>query len=330
MDFRGRERRVSYFLHIIKERTKEKLHNIRIWGNKYITIMFIPHTEKRIFSFHITNFAISFFIFLGLLTAGISIFSAKQTQIFSKEKAKLEQASKSKKFQIYYFKKNTEELEKAVDKLITPLSEIYEILGGDKERLKDMWDLEYARKNFGIFYTMENKDTYYFPKEYLKLDVISAKVHFADNILNVVRSFILQHEDIVYNVPSIWPINGGFITSKFGYRRSPFFGIIEFHPGIDIASPPGTPIYATANGIVEDAGYAGGYGLRVMIRHKYGHYTIYGHCSKIFVKKGDEVKRGDIIALVGSTGLSTGPHLHYEIRLGNESINPLPYCEWSK
>ncbi len=126
------------------------------------------------------------------------------------------------------------------------------------------------------------------------------------------------------SVPSIWPVKG-WITSGFGYRISPFSHSLEFHEGVDIANALGTPIHAPAEGYVLYAGWARGYGNVLIIGHGYGISTIYGHLKKILVKQGQHVYRGEVIALMGSTGRSTGPHLHYEVRVNGVPVNPLNY-----
>ena len=122
-------------------------------------------------------------------------------------------------------------------------------------------------------------------------------------------------------VPSIWPARGE-VSSPFGLR----WNGSDFHPGIDIANDFGTPIVATADGIVTDAGWnAGGYGNKVDIDHGNGIMTCYGHAQSIVVRPGQQVRRGQIIAYMGSTGFSTGPHVHYEVRINGEPVNPAPY-----
>ena len=126
-------------------------------------------------------------------------------------------------------------------------------------------------------------------------------------------------------VPSIWPVEGES-TDSFGYRGNPFGGGgSEFHPGQDIAAPRGTPVLAPADGRVIEAGWKNGYGQTVVIDHGNGLTTRYGHLSKIEVTNGQELKRGEGLGLVGSTGRSTGPHLHYEVRLGDLPVSPRHY-----
>jgi murein DD-endopeptidase MepM/ murein hydrolase activator NlpD len=128
-------------------------------------------------------------------------------------------------------------------------------------------------------------------------------------------------------VPSMWPVRGQ-ISAGFGQRMDPFSGEGAFHPGVDIRAPFGTRVQAAADGIVLAASPESGYGNEILIDHGYGITTKYGHLSKIFVSVGQEVKRGQIIAAVGMTGKTTGPHLHYEVLVHDTPVNPSRYLRW--
>lgn len=130
--------------------------------------------------------------------------------------------------------------------------------------------------------------------------------------------------NLLASTPSVRPVDG-WMTSKFGYRTSPFTGQKEFHSGLDISNKSGTEVLATANGSVSYAAGKMFIGNMVMIDHGYGRVTKYGHLKKILVKQGQKVKRGDVIALLGNTGRSTGPHVHYEVRINGTPVNPLKY-----
>lgn len=124
--------------------------------------------------------------------------------------------------------------------------------------------------------------------------------------------------------PQGWPVKGR-LSSRFGRRASPFTGEPEYHPGIDIPGPTGTPIRATADGVVRLASWRSGYGNLVVLQHDFGYSTRFGHNSRLLVKVGDRVKRGQVIALMGSTGKSSGPHCHYEVWKNNQRQNPFAY-----
>ncbi len=125
-------------------------------------------------------------------------------------------------------------------------------------------------------------------------------------------------------VPSLWPVIGP-ITASFGEREDPFTGEPAFHPGIDIGAPYGTPVHATANGVVAFAGWEDGYGRLVVIDNGFGISTCYAHLSGFNTEAGDRVQRGEVIGYVGDSGRSTGPHLHYEVRIDNTPVNPWRY-----
>ena len=137
-------------------------------------------------------------------------------------------------------------------------------------------------------------------------------------------NFFKNQKSLLSSTPSIWPIRG-WVTSGFGFRKSPFTGLREKHEGWDIAARNGSPVRTTADGVVVVEGREYGYGNLVEIDHGYGRVTRYGHNSKNLVKVGDRVKRGQVIALVGNTGRSTGPHLHYEVLLNGVPANPKNY-----
>jgi len=116
------------------------------------------------------------------------------------------------------------------------------------------------------------------------------------------------------------------LTSTFGYRRNPFGRGFEFHNGLDLAAPPGTPVYAAAPGTVVSAGWNGVFGQAVEIDHGYGYRTLYGHLSRIEVRVGDQLEKGDLVGRVGSTGRSSGPHLHYTVFRNGLAVDPNPYA----
>jgi len=140
--------------------------------------------------------------------------------------------------------------------------------------------------------------------------------------LESVRTGVERQQALAAATPSIWPVVG-YLSSMWGARSDPFTGGRDFHPGLDISANAGAPIRATADGVVESAGYAGNYGNAVVLRHGFGISTRYGHMSRIAAYAGQHVKRGDVIGYVGATGRATSAHLHYEILLNGQSINPL-------
>lgn len=129
------------------------------------------------------------------------------------------------------------------------------------------------------------------------------------------------------SIPSRQPVENVSMSSNFGTRSDPFNGHARMHQGIDIRGPLGTPVYATADGVVTRSEWANGYGNLVEINHGNGLETRYGHLSRLIAQPNERVRRGQLIGLMGSTGRSTGSHLHYEVRIAGNAVNPLPYIE---
>ena len=152
---------------------------------------------------------------------------------------------------------------------------------------------------------------------------ISAQKKSYDEIDNLLKN----KEQLLVSTPAIQPVSNKDLTrvaSGFGYRIDPIYKTVKLHAGLDFAAPQGTPIYATANGTVTVAGNTGnGYGNHVVINHGYGYETLYGHMVKVKAKVGQQIKRGEVIGYVGSTGKSTGPHCHYEVHKNGQKINPI-------
>lgn len=155
-----------------------------------------------------------------------------------------------------------------------------------------------------------------------KFKIIKSVATDLEEKLHELDQYILDKESILRSTPSIMP-TAGWITSYFGHRISPTAGVLKMHEGLDIGASYGTPIKTPADGIVTYAGRKPGFGLFVQVDHGYGIETIYAHAQEIITKNGEQVKRGDLLARVGSTGGSTGPHLHYEVRVNGIPVDPL-------
>lgn len=143
-----------------------------------------------------------------------------------------------------------------------------------------------------------------------------------ENRLSSLRSDVDKRNALAAATPSILPAHG-WLSSGVGPRRDPITGGPDFHPGLDISADYGSPVFATADGTVEAADTQAGYGKLVVLNHDYGLETRYGHLSRFKVRTGEKVKRGDVLGYVGSTGRSTAPHLHYEVRVNGRLLNPL-------
>lgn len=164
---------------------------------------------------------------------------------------------------------------------------------------------------------------------FMNLDKISHKLVIQSKSFDDVIEMANNKEQILAARPAIQPISFTDLTrfgSSFGMRFHPILKRLRPHNGIDLTAPKGSEIYATADGIVLQSGYTtGGFGRKILVDHGFGYKTLYGHCDKLLVTKGQEVKRGEVIGLVGNTGLSKGDHLHYEVWINNRPVNPINF-----
>ena len=160
---------------------------------------------------------------------------------------------------------------------------------------------------------------------HLDIEKLSRQVNFELVSYEKIYDRVKGDIDRIRHIPSIRPVSGGFLNSSFGYRQDPIDDIRRFHQGQDITVPTGTPIFSPADGVVKRAYYIGGFGNHIKLNHTSGYSTTYAHLSKIFVRHGQKIKRGDIIGETGNTGRSTAPHLHYEVHYRGTPKNPLDY-----
>ena len=162
-------------------------------------------------------------------------------------------------------------------------------------------------------------------KTYKRYAALDEEIDALINDLRAVKKEAEAYQELLRMTPTIWPVDSRQVTSAFGYRQDPFTLSPSFHSGLDIAAPLDTAVYATADGTVSEAGYGSANGNYIVIRHGNGIQTKYLHLNKILVKPGKKVKKGQKIGLVGSTGRSTGPHLHYEVIKNGKTVDPETY-----
>lgn len=162
-----------------------------------------------------------------------------------------------------------------------------------------------------------------------RLDIISRQLYIQSKSFDYIFEKAKKKTEMLACIPAIQPISNKDLThiaSGFGYRIHPIYKTLKMHTGIDFAAPSGTPIYATGDGIVDaETGPKSGYGNAIVIDHGFGYQSLYGHCSRIIVTPGQKVKRGQVIGYVGSSGLSVGPHVHYEVIKNGVKIDPINF-----
>ncbi|MBI3812396.1 MAG: M23 family metallopeptidase [Nitrospirae bacterium] len=293
------------------------------------TVMIIPTPISKAYRFSFSKQALK--IILGTTTVITILLVVFIIQYFYMvgdmwELKSLRKETRSQKIQIQTFASNVTDLKKQMARLkdldaklrvITdigppPQSDQLMGMGGPEERGTDAVYQDGAVSAEDIKKMDQDLDR-------LKTDASAQELSFEE-----LTEAMKDRRSLWASTPSVWPVRG-WLTSGFGNRISPFTGSVTMHNGIDVASRRDTPVQATAGGVVSYEGFDSGLGKVIKLNHGYGMQTIYGHLAKVNVRIGQKVKRGDIIGFVGNTGLSTGPHVHYEVFVNNVPVNPLRY-----
>jgi len=296
---------------------------------KKFTVIFVPEKAHKVRQFKIPAFFALFSVLLLISSLGAGIWIARD---YISIKAKLPELQRLQRENAYQ-KKQFLHLARRIEGINRKLYELKEF----DRRLKVMVNLETAEDpadKTGIGGSDQTLVALAKTKSQDQRALVRA-MHEAIDDLNTeialgkkekadLDRFLENQKMLLASTPSIWPTRG-WLSSGFGYRISPFTGQREFHKGIDISTRMKAPIVAPANGIVTRIAWDHGYGRILTVTHGHGIVTRYAHLSKVLVKKGQYVKRGETIALVGNTGRSTGPHLHYEVLLNGMPVNPLRY-----
>jgi murein DD-endopeptidase MepM/ murein hydrolase activator NlpD len=295
------------------------------------TMMIVPHSGKSTLSVSISIVALKIMGgLLAVVVAGAAIFASHFYFSYNKLKTDAEELSivakdydvLQKQLQLFVEKtRNLEEKMQDLEQLDTDLRGLLEKDPALKQSIKK--DNNQSDAGRSILSSRRGLD---WERAIKQLQMLEQKLPEQEQSLEELKDAVIQRTDRLSHTPSIYPVSGK-ITSKFGYRKSPFSRRQEFHDGLDIGAPYGTTVVATADGMVTFVGYRSGYGRTVTISHGYGFETSYCHNSSTLVKVGQQVKKGQAIAKVGSSGRSTGPHLHYMVKHNGELKNPADFLK---
>lgn len=293
--------------------------------SKYFSLLIVPHSNN-IKQLKIATWIPKFLILLIIIilsTTGLLFYAYRELK--NEYLAKLDEldyvnnVNLRQKAEIETLRKKTAEIQEKL-----------EAISAFQETIKNMVGLKDKKNEKETINSSRNGNTLL--KEKLILEELDNSItsqmddlsKLLDNSKEELSKLVVDVEKRLKYLdakPNLMPTEGR-ITSGYGYRRNPFGRGREFHKGLDIANRSGTKIKAAGSGVVTFAGYYGGYGKVIIISHGYGYQSIYGHNRKLFVKVGQHVKKGEVIAEMGNTGKSTGPHLHFEIRYYGKPVNP--------
>lgn len=288
--------------------------------NREYTLKVIPHQGGDVRSISISlkkiKCAAAVICTGAVLFIGVFAYSTYNASLVEQDKAELNdlrQVNNIQQTQILQLSKKTAGIQSEMEQLEQLENDLRQLTGAAATEKK-------SKKNDGqggpgIKPNVDNLNE--------TLDILAAEIQTRRANLESLKSGLVQQREQLAITPSIWPASGE-VSSRYGLR----WGGSDFHPGIDIAADEGTPVVATADGVIVESGWnSGGYGYMVDIDHGNGIITRYGHNSQLAVSVGTAVKKGQVIAYVGNTGFSTGPHLHYEVRVNGRAVNPDKYLQ---
>ena len=307
-------------------------------GNKQgkeFTIIMVPHGDEETFTVRIPLWWVHWggIALVVLFISSISIvYSLRQTKLQMANHHGLMVENRQQQEHILFLARETKQLQAQLEEIQALDSSIRELMRLDSRRatpsaqvvpdvaMAQTRDLrpQLANRGLSLAATLLRTEQ--------NLESIKEAIPITEDSLKGLEKQVEAQRAREQATPSLRPVAGN-ITSGFGYRRSPFDASREFHAGIDIAAPSGTAVHATAAGTVRMASWNGGYGNVIFLDHGFGFVTVYAHLSRISVRVGQTVDKGQVIGLVGSTGRSTGPHLHYEVRVGGATVNPMRFFE---
>jgi murein DD-endopeptidase MepM/ murein hydrolase activator NlpD len=308
-----------------------------------MTVMIIPHSEKSVKELQLS---LKWLKWAGYVSVGgavatvivatamlISYFDMKENMVELKE---LREVNKAQQNKLALLSEETASIQEELAKVQELDAEIRKMLGMKSEQNPSNREVPvsrsgYSRSTENTYGLMSNAVGFEKQNNLVQMDEMHNTVQgIMDELtqrqqsLEEVKAAVAKRNAILAATPSIMPARGR-VTSAFGYRTHPITRRRTFHEGIDIAAPVGTPVYATASGKVIFSGWKDGYGRTIIIDHGYGYKTLYGHNYKLLVKSGQKVTKGQQIAKMGSSGSSTGPHVHYEVWVNGVKTNPRKY-----
>jgi murein DD-endopeptidase MepM/ murein hydrolase activator NlpD len=296
---------------------------------KTLTILIVPQDGTKVKRVIVPKF-LTYFIILIFVSfiaySAVTTYQYRGQDDRSAELERLRQKAVKQNIQIHAFSDHIRLLQKEMDKLTQYNKKLTE-RASIPEELQALTSLALggsSSETTGLASRSPARQEALIRKLHFDLDSLLTRASFLEQNQHKLDKHFEDARSILVSSPTLRPVNG-YITSGFGYRFHPLTGKKEFHKGLDVRASRDSPIISPANGIVLSTRRNAGYGRMVVVDHGYGIVTRYGHVSKVFVKPGQRVKRGEKLAAVGSTGRTTGPHLHYEVIRNGIAVNPIRY-----
>ncbi|MBN2040988.1 MAG: M23 family metallopeptidase [Spirochaetes bacterium] len=297
---------------------RNKWYNFLKKAKERITIMLIPHSEKKIINFHVPIYIITIILSLIIITVTLTSVAIVNHTSTIKDVTKLQMHGTNSKVQISKYKKEINRLYDIFQRFKPEITYLYSLT--NENNVDSLWAKGgVSNPEFENMIADMNSPSL----EELNIKEIEHELRTTREILAKIKKFLNERKKVIEHTPSLWP-SDGYIVTKFG-TQSLYNCDSEFIQGIEIAGFPGAEIRATAPGKIENINWDSSLGLTVTIKHKYGFTTKYSHCQRIVVNKDQEVSKGETIGFIGKTGKTTKHICYYQIEIGTDYVDPLPY-----
>ncbi len=287
--------------------------------------MVVPHSQKKVINFQTSFFSVIFFV-VALCGILASFFLFSRNSIVSGQKiAALQAEARENRASLDQLKDETGNLLKAAQNFQSAFSGTLSLVGLDSATSAAKSSMQNGDLS-SLFNVSESAQGSV--KEVAELQRLTGYLENSVQPIEEIGKLLDSQNTLFSDIPSLWPIKGGIghVSMAFGQNRHPFTGQWYIHKGVDLSTyRSGDPVLATADGQVVAVDYAPDFGNNIVIKHKHGFYTRYAHLQSFRVTRGQYVQQGQVIGYIGSTGLSTGPHLHYEVHIGSDVVDPMKY-----
>lgn len=316
-------RRVSAAFHRALSAMVSFFKRVHRLGRQKITVMLVPHTERRILNLQISFYGLALVLALVAGTLGALGFAAAGYSSVAGKLASKAEALSTTQSDLDAIRDTTARLVKATKKFQAALDAALAKVGA-----RDAGESSPAREGDLAAFFAQSEPARGSISEVAEIDRVSDYLERGSQSLEDVGAVLASQGVIMTKIPNVWPIKGdiGHISMHYGQNENPIYGSWYIHKGIDVSTyRSGDPVVATADGKVVAVAFDVGLGYYIVIEHEHGFMTRYAHLKAQKVQKGQMVEQGQVIGFVGNTGISTGPHLHYEIHLGTDTIDPQPY-----
>lgn len=294
-------------------------------GQRKLTIMVVPHSQKRVINFQTSLFSLIFFVVAIVGIFGSFFFFSRNAIVSQKNLAEVQTEARETRASLDRLKDETGNLLKAAQNFQLAFSGTLSLVGLDTNATTAKSNIQNGDLSslFNVKETAQGS-----VKEIAELQKLTGYLENSVQPIEEIGKLLDSQSSLFSDIPNLWPIKGGIghVSMTFGQNRHPFTGQWYIHKGVDLSTyRSGDPILATADGQVVTVEYAPDFGNYVLIKHKYGFFTRYAHMQSFRVQRGQYVQQGQVIGYIGNTGVSTGPHLHYEVHIGSDVVDPMKY-----